>query len=120
LVATKIRPIPAGDSSSFIIHDNSSEIAKFIPEKYVEPLVIISRIQGFDGIDDYVIHLINDKLKMFADTSNRNDLCNSFQEYMHDLVMDRDVSKTWSSPNSAKTKVEEEEETTAADDATTA
>jgi hypothetical protein len=63
-----IRPIPAGDSSSFIIHDNSSEIAKIIPEKYVEPLVIIARIQGFDGIDDCIIHLIKDRLEMFTDT----------------------------------------------------
>jgi hypothetical protein len=31
-LVTKIRPIPAGDASSFIIHDNSSEMDKFIPE----------------------------------------------------------------------------------------
>ena len=62
------------DASSFIIHDNSSEIAKFIPEKYIEPLIIIARIQGFDGIDDYIIHLIKDRLEMFADTQCHNDL----------------------------------------------
>ena len=73
MVATRSIPA-AGDSSSFIIHDNSSEIAKFIPEKYVEPLVIIARIQGFDGIDDYIIHLIKDRLEMFADTQCHNDL----------------------------------------------
>ena len=39
-------------ADSFINHDNSSEMTKFIPERYVEPLVIIARIQGFDGIDD--------------------------------------------------------------------
>jgi hypothetical protein len=93
--ATKIRPIPAGDASSFIIHDNSSEIAKFIPEKYVEPLVIIARILGFDGIDDYIIHLIKDRLEMFADTY-RDDLDDSFQEYLHDMIIGKnDVPDEW-------------------------
>jgi hypothetical protein len=85
-----IRPIPAGDSSSFIIHDNSSEIAKFIPEKYVEPLVIIARILGFDGIDDYVINLIKDRLEMYTEDNRShhdNDLDNSFQKYIHDMVI---------------------------------
>jgi hypothetical protein len=88
-----IKPIPAGDSSSFIIHDNSSEIAKIIPEKYVEPLVIIARVQGFDGIDDNIIHLIKDELEMFADT--RNDLDDSFQKYMHDMIIGEDMPNEW-------------------------
>jgi hypothetical protein len=88
-----IRPIPSGDSSSFIIHDNSSQIAKFIPEKYVEPLVIVARILGFDGIDEYIIHLIKDELEMFADT--RNDLDDSFQKYMHDMIIGKDVPNMW-------------------------
>jgi hypothetical protein len=94
MVARTIRPIPEGDSSSFIIHDNSSEIAKIIPEKYVEPLVIIARVQGFEGIDDYIIHLIKDELEMFADT--RNDLDDSFQKYMYDMLLldEKDVSNT--------------------------
>jgi hypothetical protein len=89
-----IRPIPAGDASSFIIHDNSSEIAKIIPEKYVEPLVIIARVQGFDGVDDYIIHLIKDELEMFTDT--RNDLDDSFQKYMYDMLLldEKDVPNT--------------------------
>jgi hypothetical protein len=91
-----IKPIPAGDSSSFVIHDNSSEIAKFIPEKYVEPLVIVARIQGFDGIDDYIIHLIKDQLEMFVtDTCSRDNLDVSFQKYMHDMIGDKkDVPNT--------------------------
>jgi hypothetical protein len=59
LIATEESNPP--DVSSFIIHDNSSEIAKFIPEKYVGPLVIIARIKGFDGIDDYILKLIRDR-----------------------------------------------------------
>jgi hypothetical protein len=100
LVAT-IRPIPPGDISSFVIHDNSSEIAKFIPEKFVEPLVIIARIQGFDGIDDYIMHLIKDRLEMFAEDNSShhdNDLDNSFQKYIHDMIKiddKKDVQNTW-------------------------
>jgi hypothetical protein len=102
LVARRtIRPIPAGDdASSFIIHDNSSEIAKIIPEKYVEPLVIIARIKGFDGVDDYIINLVKDELEMFADTSrhNDNDLDNSIQEYIHDMI----ISDKKGVPNTGK------------------
>jgi hypothetical protein len=106
-----IRPIPAGDASSFIIHDNSSEIAKCIPEKYVEPLVIIARIKGFDGIDDYIIHLIKDRLEMFADTC-RDDLDDSFQEYLHDMIISdkKNVPNTWAPHHSTKAVEEESEE----------
>jgi hypothetical protein len=82
------------DDSSFIIHDNSSEMAKFIPEKYIEPLAIICRIQGFDGIDDYIIHLIKDRLEMFTDT--RDDFDDAFQKYMHNMIIkDKDVPNIW-------------------------
>ena len=95
---TKIRPIPAGDASSFIIHDNSSEIVKIIPEKYIEPLVIIARILGFDGVDDYIIHLIKGRLEMYTEDNSShhdNDLDNSFQQYIHDMVIGKkDVSNT--------------------------
>ena len=61
-------------------------MAKFIPEKYVEPLVIIARIQGFDGIDDYIIYLIKDRLEMFTDT-RRDNLDDAFQKYMHNMII---------------------------------
>jgi hypothetical protein len=95
LVAT-IRPILAGDASSFIIHDNSSEIAKFIPQKYVKPLVIVARILGFDGIDDYIIQLIKDRLEMFDDISHDN-LNDAFQKYIHNMIIKgKDVvPNTW-------------------------
>jgi hypothetical protein len=73
-------------ADSFIIYDNSSEMAKFIPERYVEPLVIIARIQGFDGIDDYIIHLIKDRLEMFTD-AQPNDLDDVFQQYMYNMII---------------------------------
>jgi hypothetical protein len=89
------------DADTFIIHDNSSEIAKFIPEKYVEPLVIIARIQGFDGIDDYIIHLIKDRLEMFTDTCDYLD--DAFQKYMHNMIKGKDVPNTWRARNSTST-----------------
>jgi hypothetical protein len=100
------------DADTFIIHDNSSEMAKFIPEKYVEPLVIIARVQGFDRIDDYIIHLIKDRLEMFTDT--RDDLENAFQQYMHNMIIGKDVPNTWKratstlSSHSTTTKAEDE------------
>jgi hypothetical protein len=87
------------NADTFIIHDNSSEIAKIIPEKYVEPLVIFARIQGFDGIDDYIIHLIKDRLEMFTDT--RDDLDDDFQKYMHNMIKGKDVPNTWARKSSS-------------------
>jgi hypothetical protein len=57
------------DDSSFIIHDNSSEIArtKIFPEHFIEPLVILAKIKGYKGIDDYVLHLIEDELESIKD-----------------------------------------------------
>ena len=57
------------DDSSFIIHDNSSEIArtKIFPDHFIEPLVILAKIKGYKGIDDYVIHLIENELESIRD-----------------------------------------------------
>jgi hypothetical protein len=115
LVRATIRPIPPGDASSFIIHDNSSEIAKIIPEKYVEPLVIIARIQGFDGVDDYIIHLIKDRLEMFTDT-HRDDLEDAFQKYIHNMIKGKDVPNTWRARNSRTTAIAEDDDTTEEED----
>lgn len=92
---TTTESTPPPDADTFIIYDNSSEIAKFIPEKYVEPLVIIARIQGLDGIDDYIIQLIKDRLEMFADNSHDN-LDDAFQKYMHNMIIGgkKDVPNT--------------------------
>jgi hypothetical protein len=117
LISESTSPTPP-DADTFIIHDNSSEIAKIIPEKYVEPLVIIARIQGFDGIDDYIIHLIKDRLEMFTDT--RDNLDDAFQKYMHNMIKGKkDVPNTWArnSRTTTETKATTEEE--ANDDDTT-
>ncbi|MGI9012609.1 MAG: hypothetical protein ACR2F1_15675 [Nitrososphaeraceae archaeon] len=60
---------PPPDDSSFIIHDNSSEISrtKIFPDNFIEPLVILARIKGYKGIDDYVIHLIENELESIRD-----------------------------------------------------
>jgi hypothetical protein len=57
------------DDSSFIIHDNSSEIArtKIFPDHFIEPIVILAKIKGYKGIDDYIIHLIEDELETIRD-----------------------------------------------------
>jgi hypothetical protein len=57
------------DNTTFIIHDNSSEIArtKIFPDHFIEPLVILAKIKGYKGIDDYVIHLIEDELESIRD-----------------------------------------------------
>jgi hypothetical protein len=57
------------DDSSFIIHDNSSEIirTKIFPENFIQPLVILAKIKGYKGIDDYVLHLIEDELESIRD-----------------------------------------------------
>jgi hypothetical protein len=57
------------NTSNFIIHDNSSEIArtKIFPDHFIEPLAILAKIKGYKGIDDYVLHLIEDELETIRD-----------------------------------------------------
>jgi hypothetical protein len=58
---------PTNDHTSFIIVDNSSEIARILPDNLVEPLVILAKIKGYKGIDDYVLHLIEHVLESIRD-----------------------------------------------------
>ena len=55
--------------TNFIVADNSSEIArtKVFPDHFIEPLVILAKIKGFKGIDDYIIHLIEHELESIRD-----------------------------------------------------
>jgi hypothetical protein len=57
------------NNTTFIIADNSSEIArtKIFPDNLIEPLVILARIKGYKGIDDYVMHLIEHELESIKD-----------------------------------------------------
>ena len=55
------------NNTSFIIADNSSEIARILPSNLIEPLVILAKIKGYKGIDDYVIHLIEYELESIRD-----------------------------------------------------
>jgi len=80
--------------NSFTIRDNNSQILSILPKGWVEPLVIIARVEGFSGIDSYVLHMINDRLNMFLDT--RDELGESFKRYMQrieGLSADEESSK---------------------------
>jgi hypothetical protein len=60
---------PTNNNTSFIITDNSSEIArtKVFPDNLIEPLVILAKIKGYKGLDDYVIYLIEHELESIRD-----------------------------------------------------
>ena len=75
---------PTNDRTTFIITDNSSKIVGVLPEKWIEPLVILARVEGYKGIDDYVLNLIKERLEMFTDT--RDELGESFQKYIQDII----------------------------------
>ena len=66
---------------NFIIKDNNSQIISILPKEWVEPLVIISRVDGFDGIDSFVLSLIKNRLEMFVDERDGLD----FKKYMQTI-----------------------------------
>jgi hypothetical protein len=77
------------DNTNFIITDNSSEIArtKIFPDNLIEPLVILAKIKGFKGIDDYVIHLIEDELESIRDGGQgRDDLGEYIIDYIAKII----------------------------------
>jgi hypothetical protein len=81
--------------NSFTIHDNNSQILSILPPNYVEPLIMISRILGYNGIDDFVLELIKDRLEMYSDT--RDSIDDDFQKYMHNTIKGKDVPNEWAS-----------------------
>ena len=95
---------PTTNNTTFIITDNSSQIAKVLPKKWIEPLVIIARVGRYGGIDDYVVNLVKDRLEMFTDT--RDNLNEEFQKYMHNIMKGKDVPNEWA----PKSHFEDEED----------
>ena len=81
--------------NNFTIMDNSSEFAKLLPDNWIEPLTIIARVKGYNGIDTYILELIQDKIEQFTDT--RDNLDDAFQEYMHNTIKGKDVPNEWAS-----------------------
>lgn len=49
-------------NNNFTFKDTSSDIAPHLPSYMREPLTILSRIRGYKGIDDYVIHMDQEEL----------------------------------------------------------
>jgi hypothetical protein len=94
--------------NNFTIRDNVSQFAKYLPSKYIEPLTIIARIKGYDGIDDYILDMIRSRLQMFLDTSDTVEY-EEFQQYMHNMIIGKDVPNEWTA---ADTSTYEEKETT--------
>ena len=69
--------------NNFTITDNS-QILSILPKKeWVIPLIIISKIKGYDSVDSYVLEMIRDRLEMFIDT--RDELGEDFQKYMKNI-----------------------------------
>ena len=91
---------PTNDHTSFIITDNSSEIARILPDNLVEPLVILAKIKGYKGIDDYVLHLIEHELESIRDGGQGiQDLGEYVIEYIEKII----------GPDNEDDKKEEEE-----------
>lgn len=78
------------NNSSISIKDNNSQIISILPKEWVEPLIIIAKIKGYNGIDEYVLEMIGDRLEMFIDT--RDELGESFQKYMQNIEGLEDLS----------------------------
>ena len=76
--------------NNFTIKDNNSQIISILPKEWVEPLIIISKVKGYDGIDSYVLEMIRDRLSAFLDT--RDELGESFQKYMQNIDGLEDLS----------------------------
>jgi hypothetical protein len=82
--------------NNFTIRDNNSEFAKLLQSNWIEPLTIIARIKGYNGIDTYILQLIKSRLDMFVETGDTIEY-SEFQEYMHNTINGKDVPNEWAS-----------------------
>ena len=98
-----------GNNNNFTIKDTSSEFAKLLPNKWIEPLIIIAKIRGYNRIDDYILELIKSRLQMFLDTSDTIEF-DEFQEYIHNTIVGKDVPNEWVRRSKQQQEEEEEEE----------
>ena len=73
--------------NNFTIKDNDSEFAKYLPNKWMEPLTILARIKGYVGIDNYVIHLIELELESIRDGGQGiQDLGEYVMKYIEEVI----------------------------------
>ena len=93
--------------NNFTIKDNSSDFATFLPNKWIEPLTIIAKIKGYDGIDDYIMALIKGRLQMFVDTTDTIEY-EEFQKYIHNKIIGEDVPNEWTSNNKEEEEASDE------------
>jgi hypothetical protein len=94
------------NNSNISIKDTNSQFARFLPNKWIEPLIIIAKIRGYRGIDDYILALIKSRLQMFVDTCDTIEY-DEFQEYMHSTIMGKDVPNEWVRSNTKKEESKE-------------
>jgi hypothetical protein len=57
----------SSNNNNISIRDNNSQIISILPKELIEPLTIIAKIKGYDGIDDYVIQLVKEDLVSIRD-----------------------------------------------------
>jgi hypothetical protein len=55
------------NNNNFTIKDTSSDISPHLPQYMREPLIILARIRGYKGIDDYVISMVQNELISIKD-----------------------------------------------------
>jgi hypothetical protein len=49
------------------LRDNNSRFIPILPNELTEPLILITKIKGFSGVDKYIIDLIQDDLISIRD-----------------------------------------------------
>jgi hypothetical protein len=101
------------NNNNFTIRDNASEFARIpnFPKKWIEPLTNITRIKGYEGIDEYILNLIRGRMQMFLDSSDTVEW-EEFQMYMHNTIIKcKDVMNPWTHASTTDDyDVEEEKE----------
>jgi hypothetical protein len=45
------------------LRENNSQIISILLKELAEPLILIAKIKGYDGIDDYVIDVVKEDLE---------------------------------------------------------
>ncbi len=49
------------------LRENNSQIISILLKELAEPLILIAKIKGYDGIDDYVINVVKEDLESIRD-----------------------------------------------------
>lgn len=68
------------------LRENNSQIISILLKELAEPLILIAKIKGYDGIDDYVIDVVKEDLESIRGGQWAAEFGNFIMDYLEKII----------------------------------